>query len=66
VLAEAAEAFFPTTALSVATLEKAQQLIDAPDLDAPLRRRLTDVTDTLRRHLAIASAFPKGGDSVTS
>jgi aminopeptidase N len=58
VLAEAAEAFFPVTSLSDATLAKAEELAADPDLDGPLRRRLADAADALRRQLAVRAAFP--------
>lgn len=58
VLAEAAEAFFPATSLSETTLAKAQELADDPALDGPLRRRLADAADALRRQLAVKAAFP--------
>jgi aminopeptidase N len=58
VLAQAAEAFFPTTSLSEATLAKAEALADDPELDGPLRRRVTDAAEALRRQLAVKAAFP--------
>jgi aminopeptidase N len=57
VLADAAEAFFPATSLSEATLAKAQQLAADPGLEGPLRRRLADAADALRRQLAVKAAF---------
>ncbi|GAA1973821.1 aminopeptidase N [Nocardioides panacihumi] len=58
VLADAAEAFFPATSISEATLAKASVLAEDPDLDGPLRRRLVDAADALRRQLAVKAAFP--------
>ncbi|GAB7007348.1 aminopeptidase N [Nocardioides sp. AN3] len=58
VLAEAAEAFFPVTSVSPTTLAKAVALAEDPSLEGPLRRRLTDAADTLRRQLAVRAAFP--------
>jgi aminopeptidase N len=58
VLADAAEAFFPTTSISQATLDKALALAADPSLTGPLRRRLTDSADLLRRQLAVKAAFP--------
>jgi aminopeptidase N len=58
VLADAAEAFFPATSISEATLAKAETLAEDPDLEGPLRRRLTDAADALRRQLAVKAAFP--------
>ncbi|MDH2415626.1 aminopeptidase N [Nocardioides sp. CER19] len=58
VLADAAEAFFPATSISEDTLAKALALADDPELDGPLRRRLTDAADALRRQLAVKAAFP--------
>jgi aminopeptidase N len=57
VLAEAAEAFFPRTSLTPETLAAADTLIALPDLDPPLRRAVSDCTDTLRRQLAVRRAF---------
>jgi aminopeptidase N len=57
VLAEAAEAFFPRTSVDPATLDKALALAADTDLDGPLRRRLTDAADLLRRQLAVKEAF---------
>ncbi|SFC95247.1 aminopeptidase N [Nocardioides terrae] len=58
VLADAAEAFFPATSISRTTLDKALTLAEDPDLAGPLRRRLTDAADQLRRQLAVKAAFP--------
>jgi aminopeptidase N len=58
VLADAAGAFFPATSISASTLSKAHALADDPDLDGPLRRRLADAADGLRRQLAVKAAFP--------
>ena len=58
VLADAAEAFFPATSMSEETLAKALALAEDPDLDGPLRRRLVDAADALRRQLAVKAAFP--------
>jgi len=57
-LADAAEAFFPMTALAEETLAKAQALIDDEVIDLSLRRRLVDDADELAHRLAIRRAFP--------
>jgi aminopeptidase N len=58
VLADAAEAFFPTTALQESTAEQARALIADQDLDPALRRRVVDLADELGRRLAIQRAYP--------
>jgi len=60
-LADAAEAFFPATALDLRTLARAQELAGHPDLDPSLRRRLVDCADDLARLLAVKEAHPLGG-----
>ncbi|MFT4289313.1 aminopeptidase N [Nocardioides sp.] len=57
VLADAAEFFFPATSLTPETLARAEAL--AERLDGPLRRRVADVADTLRRQLAVKAAFER-------
>ncbi|HEV7876439.1 MAG TPA: aminopeptidase N [Nocardioides sp.] len=57
-LADAAAAFFPMTALSEETLAKAQALLDDDTLDLSLRRRLVDDADELAHRLAIRRAYP--------
>jgi aminopeptidase N len=57
-LADAAQAFFPMTALADETLAKAQALIDDETLDLSLRRRLVDDADELAHRLAIRRAHP--------
>ena len=59
VLADAAQSFFPTTAESEETLDKARALIGVDDLDASIRRRLVDLADELERRLAIRRAYPQ-------
>jgi aminopeptidase N len=59
VLADAAEAFFPATSLASGTLARAEALIADPELAAPLRRRLSDSADALRRQLAVKAAYPQ-------
>jgi aminopeptidase N len=58
-LADAAQAFFPTTSLRDATLEQAHALIADEGLDPALRRRVVDLADELGRRLAISRAFPR-------
>ena len=57
-LADAAEHFFPITALSEETLRKAKALGDLEDLDRSMRRRVVDRADELERRLAIRRAYP--------
>ena len=57
-LADAAEAFFPATSLTEATVARAQALIDDQSLDLSLRRRLVDEADELSHRLAIRRAYP--------
>ncbi len=56
-LADAAEHFFPITALSEETLRKAKALSDLEGLDGSMRRRVVDRTDELERRLAIRRAY---------
>ncbi|CAB4714931.1 MAG: aminopeptidase N [Actinobacteria bacterium] len=58
VLADAAEAFFPTTPVDAGTVERARALIADPALDASMRRRVIDETDDLVRRLAVRAAYP--------
>ncbi|WP_300682744.1 aminopeptidase N [Nocardioides sp.] len=60
VLADAAGAFFPAGSLEQSTLERAEAVLADDSLAAPLRRRLSDSTDGLRRQLAVRRAFPRG------
>ncbi|WP_432974664.1 aminopeptidase N [Dactylosporangium sp. CA-233914] len=60
-LADAAQMYFPSTAVSQETLDRAQTLIDSPELDVFLRRRLADLADGLRRQLAVKQTY--GGPS---
>jgi aminopeptidase N len=57
VLGVATEAFFPVTDVSSATLDRARAVIDLPDLDGTVRRRLSDCADDLRRQLGIRATF---------
>jgi len=57
VLAEAAEGFFPRTALSEDVVVRALQAADAPGLDRALRRVVLDAADDLRRRLTIRRTF---------
>jgi aminopeptidase N len=59
VLADAAEHFFPRTALDADVLARAQGLAADPDLDLSLRRRLADQADVLARKLAVLAAYPR-------
>jgi aminopeptidase N len=59
VLAEAAEAFFPLSALDDDTLGRARALAEQPGLDLSLRRRVLDRTDELARRLAVRAAYPE-------
>jgi aminopeptidase N len=58
-LADAAEHFFPVTAIDVETLGLAQELVADSTLDQSLRRRLSDEADELALLLAIRRAFPR-------
>src|SRR6478672_1714761 len=58
VLADAAQDFFPTTSVTEETLAKARALIDLEGLDKSIQRRVVDLTDELRRRLAIRQAYP--------
>jgi len=58
VLGVATEVFFPTTAVRPAILDRARAVLDLPELDHTVRRRLSDCADDLRRRLAIREAFP--------
>jgi len=53
VLADAAEWFFPMTALSRSTLDRCHALIASDGLEASLRRTVVDLADELARRLAI-------------
>jgi aminopeptidase N len=53
VLADAAEWFFPLTAVSRETADRAQALADDPDLDLSLRRRAAVTADEVRRRLLV-------------
>jgi aminopeptidase N len=57
-LADAAQAFFPMTALSEDTHARARALSEDETLDLSLRRRLVDDADELAHRLAIARAYP--------
>jgi len=57
VLADAADFFFPVTSTTPETLAKAEALAASPDLEGPLRRRLADKIDELRRRLAVKENF---------
>jgi aminopeptidase N len=57
-LADAAQAFFPMTALSEETHARARALSEDETLDLSLRRRLVDDADELAHRLAIARAYP--------
>jgi aminopeptidase N len=56
-LADAAESFFPITALAEETRSRARGLLDDGELDLSLQRRLVDLTDELERRLAVRRAF---------
>ena len=58
VLADAAECFFPLSALDDDTLARARALADRPGLDLSLRRRIVDQADELERRLAVRAAYP--------
>ena len=58
VLGEVTESFFPTSAVRSDVLGLARAVLDLPELDRTVRRRLSDCTDDLRRQLAIREAFP--------
>ena len=58
VLGDVTEVFFPGTATRPEILERARTVLDLPDLDGVVHRRLSDCVDDLRRKLAIRQAFP--------
>jgi aminopeptidase N len=60
VLADTTTWFFPTTSETEETLTRARQLMESPDLDLSIRRRLVDLTDELGRRLAVRRAYPAG------
>ncbi|NPC96445.1 aminopeptidase N [Nocardioides sp. zg-DK7169] len=53
----AVEAFFPATALSQETLERARERLADESLDPTVRRRLADTTDLLARRLAVRTRY---------
>ncbi len=57
-LADAAEAFYPTTALDDATVARSRALIARDGLDSSIQRRVIDLTDDLERRLAVRRAYP--------
>jgi len=57
VLAQAAEAFFPSGATDEHTLARARAAIEEPGLDLSLRRVLVDCTDQLSRAQAVRQRF---------
>ncbi len=59
VLAEAADAFFPTRFVDRPTLERARALLDGGVLEPAVARRVGDHVDRLERKLAVRAAFPK-------
>ncbi len=59
VLADAAQAFFPTVFEDDDTLAKARALLALDSFDPAMRRRIIDQTDELERRIAIASAYPQ-------
>jgi aminopeptidase N len=56
-LADAAQAFFPITALDDGTLAAVRGLAEQEGLDASLRRSVVDMGDELARRLAVRRAF---------
>jgi aminopeptidase N len=58
VLALAADAFFPRTAVDEATLDRGRALLDSGRLEPAVQRRVADQLDTLQRRLAVRAAFP--------
>jgi aminopeptidase N len=56
-LGDAAEVFFPLTAVAADTLEQAKTLLADDDLDPVLRRAVVDQTDALERRLAIRDRY---------
>jgi aminopeptidase N len=56
-LADAAESFFPLTALDDDTLARARALIGREDLEPSLRRQVVDRTDELERRIAVRRRF---------
>ncbi|MCB0906701.1 MAG: ERAP1-like C-terminal domain-containing protein, partial [Nocardioidaceae bacterium] len=57
VLAESAGEFFPITAVSEATLERARALLADESVDPGIRRMVVDQTDAVERRLRIRKAF---------
>ncbi len=56
-LGDVTASYFPITALSAATVEQAERVIDSPGLDLTIRRNLVDMTDLLRRRLAVRTRY---------
>ncbi|KQZ70465.1 aminopeptidase N [Nocardioides sp. Root151] len=57
VLGDVTEHFFPITSVRQSTVDRADELIARDGLDLTIRRNLVDMTDELRRRLAIRTAF---------
>jgi len=58
VLGDVTAAFFPRTAVRPDVLDRATALVEQPDLDRTIARRLSDSADDLRRQLALRERFP--------
>ncbi|WP_426244633.1 aminopeptidase N [Nocardioides sp. LHG3406-4] len=57
VLGTAVRSFFPITALSDDVVARAEELIAGRSLDLTVRRNLVDMTDELRRRIAVKKAY---------
>ncbi|HEY9566159.1 MAG TPA: aminopeptidase N [Nocardioides sp.] len=57
VLGDVVAYFFPMTSLHTSTLDRARAIIESEGLDLTVRRNLVDMTDELRRRVAVREAF---------
>jgi aminopeptidase N len=61
VLGDVTESFFPITSLSADTVAKADALIATEGLDLTIRRNVVDMTDELRRRIAVHEKYATPG-----
>jgi aminopeptidase N len=57
VLGDVTKAFFPMTSLTAETVARADAVIAADGLDLTIRRNLVDMTDELRRRIAVRTRY---------
>jgi len=57
VLGDVTQAFYPMTSLTEETVQRADALIAADGLDLTIRRNLVDMTDELRRRIAVRTRY---------